>query len=460
MNFTRIFAAAFGCAILLSACDDDKSTTIGSSLVTSPVKIVVDSTFQLTGRAIRNQDIQSRTIQQLLGVLDAKEYGKFSSEIVTQFMPALTFDTTGIKRDYIDSIKLMFFMENGNFTGDSLVPMGMKIYPLTKQLEAPIYSNFDPTGYYDPSNCWTPSSAIYTASALHSDSLNSMSYRIIEAKLPKSFALEIFDRYLTHPETFATPEAFTKYFPGLYIANSFGSGRVVNIGESRINMYYRYETTIETDSTSTDTILSSARTIMGVTPEILTNNIIKLQLSDQLTQRINSGENLLVAPTGYDIDFTFPAQEIMSKFRNEGGPNAVLNNLTFELPLEYVTNDYGITAPPYVLMVLKNKRQDFFADNKINDDVTSFLGTFDLISLEYKFNDMRSYILDLLEKENVTADDYTFTLTPVTLVTEQQTNSYGQTSNVVTAINPYVDGPAMVKVLLDKVKITLVFTRQ
>ena len=199
---------------------------------------------------------------------------------------------------------------------------------------------------------------------------------------------------------------------------------------------------------------------MGVTPEILTNNIIKLQLSDQLTQRINSGENLLVAPTGYDIDFTFPAQEIMSKFRNEGGPNAVLNNLSFELPLEYVTNDYGITAPPYVLMVLKNKRQEFFADNKINDDVTSFLGTFDLISLEYKFNDMRSYILDLLEKENVTADDYTFTLTPVSLVTEQQTNSYGQTSNVVTAINPYVDGPAMVKVLLDKVKITLVFTRQ
>ena len=78
MNFTRIFAAAFGCAIILSACDDDKSTTVGSSLVTSPVKIVVDSTFQLTGRSIRNQDIQSRTIQQLLGVIDAKEYGKLS----------------------------------------------------------------------------------------------------------------------------------------------------------------------------------------------------------------------------------------------------------------------------------------------------------------------------------------------------------------------------------------------
>lgn len=460
MNFTRIFASALGCAIILTACDDTKSTTIGTSLVTSPVQIIVDSTFQLTGRSIRNQDIQSRTVRQLLGVIDAKEYGQFSSEIVTQFMPAMTFDTTGIKRDYIDSIKLMMFMENGNFTGDSLVPMGLKAYPLTKQLEAPIYSNFDPTGYYNPSNCWTPNSDIYTASALHSDSLNNLDYRIIEVQLPKSFGLQIFDRYLSHPETFATPQSFTDYFPGLYIANSFGSGRVVNIGETRINMYYRYETTIETDSTSTDTIMAGSRTIMAVTPEILTNNIIKLNLSSVLTGRIAQGENLLVAPTGYDIDFTFPAQEIISKLRVQGGENSVLNNLTFSIPLEYIANDYNITAPANILMVLKNKRQEFFAENKITDNVTSFLGSFDFTTMTYKFDDMRSYILDLLSKDKITADDYTFTITPVTLVTEQQSDYYGNTSAVITAINPYVDGPAMIKVLLDKTKITLVFSRQ
>lgn len=429
-----------GCAIILSACDENNQSTIGSSLVTSPVKIVVDSTFTLTGQSIRNQDIQSRTVRQLLGIIDAKEYGQFSSEIVTQFMSAMTFDTTGVKREYIDSIKLLFYMENGSLTGDSLVPMGLKVYPLTKQLEAPIFSDFDPTGYYNPANCWTPNSEIYTASALHSDSLNSLSFRVIEVNLPKQFGLEIYDRYLSNPETFTTPESFTNYFPGLYIANSFGSGRVINIGETRINLYHRYETTIETDSTSTDTILSTSKTIMAVAPEVLSNNIIKLKLSSELTNRINNGEKLIVAPTGYDLDFTFPAPEILSKIRTQGGENSVINNLKFSLPLKFISNDYHITAPANVLMVLKNKRKEFFANNKLTDNVTSFLGSYDIAAMTYVFDDMRSYILDLMEKENVSPDDYTFTLTPVTIETEQQTDYYGSTQPVITAINPYVDG--------------------
>lgn len=104
-----------GCAIILSACDENNQSTIGSSLVTSPVKIVVDSTFTLTGQSIRNQDIQSRTVRQLLGIIDAKEYGQFSSEIVTQFMSAMTFDTTGVKREYIDSIKLLLHGERKSY---------------------------------------------------------------------------------------------------------------------------------------------------------------------------------------------------------------------------------------------------------------------------------------------------------------------------------------------------------
>lgn len=41
-------------------------------------------------------------------------------------------------------MKFVMQMTNGCYTGDSVIPMGLKVYPLTKALPSPIYSNFDP----------------------------------------------------------------------------------------------------------------------------------------------------------------------------------------------------------------------------------------------------------------------------------------------------------------------------
>ena len=146
MNLTRNFiVSSIAAAIALSSCDDSTST-IGSSLVTDRSEIVIDSVFTITGSTTVNNDLPSRTTTQILGSLDAKEYGRFSSEFVTQFMPALKLDTTGVSINDIDSIRMYLFYLKGDFTGDSIVPMGLKVYPLTKQLPSEIYSNFDPTG--------------------------------------------------------------------------------------------------------------------------------------------------------------------------------------------------------------------------------------------------------------------------------------------------------------------------
>lgn len=453
--------AVLATTALFVACDDE-TTSIGSSLVNDKSEVIIDSSFVVTGSSYRDAAVQSRTLTQLLGSLNAKEFGNISSDFVTQFMPAARLDTAGVKVDDIDSVKMLMFFTKGDFTGDSLVPMGLKVYPLKKQLEIPIFSNFDPADYYDESNCWTTQSQIYTGNALYNDSVNNLAYRTISVKLPLEFGRKVYNQYINHPETFATPQAFAKFFPGLYVKNTFGQGRVTNITNTRINFYFTQHDTYTKDGEERDTTYNVARSYMAVTPEVITNNIISLSLSQDLTNRVAQGQTLLVSPTGYNARLTFPAQEILRSYRNNATDLSVINGLYMAIPVEEITNGYNIAPPANVLLLLSKDRETFFDQNKIADDKTSFLATYDATNHQYVFSGMRNYIVDLFNKETVTADDYTFDLVPVDVTYENSGNNYyyGSTTTYVSSIQPYVSGPAMCRLLLNDVKIKFTYSKQ
>ena len=120
-----ILASLFGC---------DENSSIGSSITQEEVEIVIDSSFTITGKTIYSEKIQSRTLTQLLGKIDATGFGYLSSDVVTQFMPADQIDTVGVSANNIDSIKLILQIPNGGYVGDSIAPMGLNIYRLNKQL--------------------------------------------------------------------------------------------------------------------------------------------------------------------------------------------------------------------------------------------------------------------------------------------------------------------------------------
>lgn len=458
-NILSILILAF--SIGFYSCEDSVST-LGSSLIVYETEVAIDSAFTLTGQPVSNSDIQSRTITQILGSLSAKEYGDFSSDFVTQFMPALQIDTTGVKVNDIDSAKLYMFFTAGNFTGDSIVPMGFKLYPLKKQISSPIYSNFDPSDYYDEADCWTPESQIYTGNALYNDSINALNYRSVSVKLPKEFAKSFYSEFIEHPETFATPQTFAKFFPGLYVKNSFGSGRVINFSECRINLYYKRHKTITVDGKERDSVFNISSALMAVTPEVVTNNIIRMQLSDELTSKIEDNkEPIIVAPASYDVELTFPAEEIIRRYRENSGPLSVINTLTMSIPVEYIQNNYNINPPKHVLLVLSTEKDKFFANNQLDDNKTSFLTEYNPLTKSYDFVGLRDYILNALSKEKLTQEDYTFTLTPVNVVIEEsQSSYYSQGQSFVSAITPYVAGPAMCKLDLKNAKIIFTYSKR
>lgn len=95
--------------------------------------------------------------------------------------------------------------------------------------------------------------------------------------------------------------------PGLYVANSFGAGRVTRIDKSFITMYYHVHD--KSEKTGNDTTIYYSNTYMAVTPEIVTNNNISYDMSSSLSSRVDNGEALVVAPTGYDVAVRFRSRD-------------------------------------------------------------------------------------------------------------------------------------------------------
>jgi hypothetical protein len=454
-NTLLIGAVALTASALLSSCDD--AGTIGESLLPIENTIIVEDDFTVTGHSVSNERIQSRTITQLLGKIDAEGYGNFSSDFVTQFMPAASLDTTLTSASAIDSLKLVMMYYNDGIVGDSIVPMGLEVYRLNKNLQAPIYSDFNPEDYYDAS---APiASTIYGASNLElNDSLKELEYKSIYVDLPRSLAVELYNVYKNNPAAYLDPTQFSQYFHGFYVKNSYGAGRVTKVQGTVMQMYYHYDTVTDEGN---DTTYNYVGNYYSVSPEIITNNNINYTMSPDLLRRVDQGENLIVAPAGLEVEMTFPLLDIIDRYRSKAGQLAIVNDLTLSIPASTISNDYSIKPPEYLLLILKNKKKEFFEKSSLTDSETSFYAEYDSSTGSYDFSSMRQYLLNALNStEPITEDDYTFVITPVSVNTETNSSSYYYTTTVVSSIVPYIEQPAMVKLNLDKAKIVLTFSNQ
>lgn len=431
--------AILATAGLLTACDDG-TNTLGSTLVVDSIDVEMYEAPAPEGISVANPTIQSRSVVQLLGLLEAEGYGKLQSDIVTQFTPASVIDLTKFQAGSLDSVMLCMEMYSKDMIGDSIVPMGVEVHRLTKLLPSPIYSDFNPEGYYDPE---IYASAIYAPSAigLNSDSLMNQSIRTVKVALPTAFGDAVLTKYAEDKSMFYNPTAFSEWFKGFYIKNSWGSGRVIRVSRTSIRIYQG----------------SNSFMLMAVTPEVVNNSDMSLTVSKELTSLADAGETVIVAPVGYDVEMTFPADNLLDYYRSHSGNLAVVNSLTLSIPATAIPNDFGIEPPTNLLMVRASEKDNFFLRNEIPDGVWSFNAVYNTTKRTYDFSGMKAYFDTLLAKEEIAADDYTFILTPVNLSTEA--NSYTG-ANYVTGVSPYVGEPKMTRLDLKNAEITLTFSKQ
>ncbi len=462
MNREKSFIAAILASVVsftgaLTGCNSTSS--IGSEIVTDSVSVTIDTAFTVTGYNVPDTIVLSRTVEQMVGLVQAPGFGTISSQVVTQFMPSAKIDTTGLTVDNIDSLHLVMRTLRSAAVGDYYAPTGIEVFPLTRQLSSPIYSDFDPTGYYDPTRSY--GSTIFNLSGIgQPDSLLSKGVFEIRVALPTELGRSLFTSYRRDPASFANPEKFAKIFPGLYIKNSYGSGRITRMTRTSMEMFYHR--TVHIDSLNRDTTYYYSNHYFAVTPEIISNNSISLSIEKSVRDMIAEGQNILVTPAGTSLRMRFPIPEIISSYKaNIAKGIGVINSLSLSLPAETIENEYNITPPPYLLLVLSKDKDSFFAQNKLTDNKTSFRADYDASTATYDFSGLREYLVDCMKKDNLTEEDYTFDLVPVNIQTETVKDSYyGTTQTYTTAILPYVTEPKMAKILFDKAKIKLIYTKQ
>lgn len=183
-------------ALLLGAftsCDDTASE-IGSSLVGNELSIVIDSAFTVTGHSEAIEAIRPKTTTQMLGKIDIPTFGTISSSVVSQFLPSTELDTASFSPADVDSLILTLRYAYDSFIGDSIAPMGLRVYALDKQLPAKIASNFDPKGYYDAQS--PLATTIYNATSMGNDSIAKNNYRDIRLTLPRALGRSLFQTFI------------------------------------------------------------------------------------------------------------------------------------------------------------------------------------------------------------------------------------------------------------------------
>jgi hypothetical protein len=287
--------------------------------------------------------------------------------------------------------------------------------------------------------------------------------RVISVPMPVELGRELFTAYKNDPSTFSSPKRFSDIFPGIYINNSYGSGHVVNLKAIELDVYYRQREQLTEEK---DTVYSKAQSYLASTPEVISNNIIHYDIDDAITSMVAQGQALVVAPAGYEVQLRFPIQDIIDKYKSNIGNNqSIINTVTLTLPVSVPLTEYNIQPPTYLLMVKTSKKDNFINGDSLANNKDSFYAVYNRYSKEYVFTGLRDYVINIIKNQGgiATEDDFNFTITPVDVTDYTYQSSYyygGGSTNVVTKISPMVSRPAIARLLLDKTKIKMTYSKQ
>ena len=424
--------------VALFSCNDD-SASIGFSIDTTYVSITIDSSYVYTQNsdsvsAIPVDSLPNRTIIQMLGRLSIPDYGDVTADYLSQFYPVADFDTTLVPPNFIDSVGLEITFQYNSFIGDSLAPMQLTAYKLNRRLReaenvrTPIYSNIDPADYYDEDDklgavFYVPSTQSYPDSLLEEGGYRAVKFTFGNTLLEKkSQALDFYRLYVDNGG-YLTTDVVNKFFPGVYVTNTFGRGNMLYIISTSVIIYHRTYTYDSTGGLLTDDdgeyyIKNKKTTFLMTSYEAPTINRIIAQPAPSVEALRAQGAAIIQSPQMYDGRIILPVDTIIRRFNDSRSLTTsdtvgVLNtvNLTIPLkPLPEKLKSLGIVPPPYLLLMRRDgnatntsgkavamNKDLFFADRLMSDDRNYFTAAYDSISNSYTFGGLQDYIINIYQ---------------------------------------------------------------
>ena len=398
-------------------CDDDVNS-IGANIQPPSDSIyVATDTIVLKARTIPVDSVYARTISGVLGKYEDNLFGTIKSDYLCQFYYS---DSTKFKDNVqsIDSVK--FSIDFALFSGDSLAPMGLSVYEIVKNLPENFYTNVNPAPYIG-ANPKLLTSGAYTVNGAKKVAAYQTGYpqRVIQSDLGVQFGQRIFDYYKSSEPK--NKDSFNKMFGGTYVTTTFGSGTLIDVIYTSIDIYYKWKDIKGNHDKTQDTIRNTMFTL-SVTPEIIQLNHVQNENPQSLFTE-GTGQTYMKTPAGVFSEVIFPIKEISEHMQTSTVDYKTVTSAQFSLKgyTEKETSDpFSLQRPENVLLIDKDSVQKFFSKRQLPDGKSSIHATRNTTYNTYSFNNISSLINHYREKNVETA---TFLVIPVDVTRDASTRA-------------------------------------
>lgn len=395
--------------LLFISCDDDLKT-VGSNIQPEGDDILVETdTFFIKARTIPLDSIYAWSTNPLLGKYEDEIFGTIQSDYLCEFNcpDSVRFLGEDVK---IDSVMVsVTFIE---YSGDTLAPMGLAAYELNSTLTNNFYTNVDPAAYCDMSKVLgTGSYTITTASKYTS---NNVVMRTVRATIPNSLGERFYQESLRSNNAFRNPDKFREFFPGVYLTNSFGSGSLLEVYSTSLDIYYNYNDVKGNHNNTQDTIRNGLL-FFAVTPEVIQLNHVENSIPSDLLQE-GTDELYIKSPAGVCIEVELPVLEILNSIGNDKTKSINSANFTFRgyTEREEALKNNMMSYPDYLLFIDKDSIDSFFKNKKLIDYKTSTYIQRNSTTNTYNLGNLASIIMEYKNRENLTQNPK-FVLMPVNI---------------------------------------------
>ena len=405
----KIIAACMLAACIGMISCDDTTNTIGDSLIDNGDKLSITAdTFSVASETMVAGRVIARSSTGYLGrMVDPETMTTVTGNLMSQFHVLSNYELPAkdsiMSRDanneiIADSCDIRLYYST--YYGDSLSQMKMTAYELSTPVKEgeSYYSDFDPEaqGYIRPAALGgiAEKRSFTLTDYTEADSIrNRRNYnRNIIVRLNKqykdkkgvtynNYGTYLLRKYQQDPSAFRNPYRFLhEICPGFYFKVDGGSGSMAHIQLAQLNIYFKNKQNGKVSEISTNFV--STEEVLQLTN--FSNDNTKLQ---QLANE--SGHTYLKTPAGLFTKLTLPMSDIMAGHTNDSINTAkvVLHRIN-----NSSTSDYQFRIPHNVVMVPADSLQSFFANNRLPDNKTSFMATYNSKTNAYEFNNISGIV--------------------------------------------------------------------
>ena len=381
-----------GLALSFASCDED-TAFIGSEIMPGKDNVSTSQAeFNVYSRSVKVDSVLANTNDCYLGsIVDPETRAKTTCGFLAQFHVMENYKLPTVDRMLKDEqgrvvadscdIRIAF----DKYYGDSLMTMKLYVHELdtnkVMKENIPYYTNLNPMDYVKDDGGLHTSMAysIKDLTRPDTETNGSQYYRSVVVRLPAEYGSYILNKYYENPGNFKNSYQFINHVcAGFYFNTVGGVGSMINVEVSTMNVYFRYHTKT---TAGNDTIIDGLQR-MGATEEVIQNTKVENKLPEGMLDETN-GYTYVKSPTGIFTEVEIPVSEIVAGEHYTDTINGA--RLSFRKHNDVIENRFNLNPPADLLMVRKDKVEEFFEKKQLPDLQYSYLSSFSPITNSYMY---------------------------------------------------------------------------